>query len=148
MEPIGSLAEAKQVEDFRHNRCAEGWQYIGSGAYRSAYLSPSGVVYKRQYSSDALNGDPYDCNRKEAVLYKEFADKSPNGVRLAPCYLHSNGVLAMEYIDGESLDYFQPEPAHLFKLVQQFGAMLNLWDLYGNNIKHCNGEAVIVDYAS
>lgn len=85
-----------------------GWRHLGTGGFRSAFLGPDGVVYKREW------GVSYEMNQNEAFLYEEQgnADEMPVGVRLAECALYGT-VLAMEYIKDDGTT-----PKHWESLLQ------------------------------
>jgi hypothetical protein len=79
------------------DRVPVGFRHIGSGGFRSCFLGPDGVVYKREW------GWSYEMNQNEAFLWEEqgmHADEMPEGVRLAECTLYGT-VLAMEYIKDD-----------------------------------------------
>lgn len=99
---LGHIAEANIVASLPYSGTTvrgalpEGWKYLGSGAYRSAYLSPTGVVYKRMHEFGSQ-----DNNRNEEQRYREHKD-SVKGFRLAACrYFKSNKILAMEYVKDD-----------------------------------------------
>ena len=84
-----------------------GWSYLGSGVSRSAYLSPSGVVYKV--------GDDI-CNEAEFYAAQMLQDKlracSPRMARAIKVlhfpkvrYFEKLNILAMEYIEETHDDY-------------------------------------------
>lgn len=71
-----------------------GFKHLGTGGFRSAFLGPDGVVYKREW------GCSYEMNQAEAKTYEVCSLSVPEGVRLAECYLYDT-VLAMEYIKDD-----------------------------------------------
>jgi hypothetical protein len=74
----------------------KGWKHIGTGGFRSCFLGPDGVVYKREW------GVSCEMNENESFLYSEQgnSDEMPEGVRLAACTLYGT-VLAMEYVKDD-----------------------------------------------
>ena len=82
-----------------------GFRHIGTGGFRSCFLAPDGVVYKKEW------GMSYEMNENEAFLWEtQGADPNemPVGLRLAECYLFDT-VLAMEYIkdDGSTPKHWE-----------------------------------------
>jgi len=80
----------------------EGWKFLGSGCSREAFLSPDGVVYKREPHTAGMVSTN---NANEYAFYKSNSETIA-GFRLAACYLWENNVLAMEYAkdDGSNVD--------------------------------------------
>ena len=82
------------------DRVPVGFRHIGSGGFRSCFLGPDGVVYKREWLDD---DEEAEMNRAEAFLWEEqgmHAEEMPEGVRLAACTLYGD-VLAMEYVQDD-----------------------------------------------
>jgi hypothetical protein len=97
---IGNETDAKLAKLMTQVSLAEGWEYIGMGSYRVSFLSPEGIVYKRQHYSDQGFGES-DCNEREFELFQKVGESTDvEGFKLAPCHLWDNGVLAMPYITG------------------------------------------------
>lgn len=71
-----------------------GFKHLGTGGFRSAFLGPDGVVYKREW------GCSYEMNQAEAETYEARCLSVPEGLRLAECYLYDT-VLAMEYVKDD-----------------------------------------------
>lgn len=74
---VGSMAEATQIfegtgDRWEHNVLPNGWAEIGDGSTRTAFLSPSGVVYKvcKTYYVD----EPSD-NAHEYANFKEMNER-------------------------------------------------------------------------
>lgn len=76
-----------------------GWEEIGEGAYRVAFLSPSNVVYKIEYDWSPSHG-----NEGEWETYCEvLSTPLPSGWRIAEMNLIEVGevpVIASEFIPG------------------------------------------------
>lgn len=74
----------------------EGWERLGSGAYRAAFLSPSEVVYKVQHSYKYSS----QSNAGEAeTLRRYWLTRMPKGCRLPRWSLYEldgKEVMAME----------------------------------------------------
>lgn len=98
------IAAARLVRP-RRPLIPEGWTRVGSGAYRTAYLSPGGVIYKveHNYATGAGWGQ---SNRGE---YENILRMVRENARHEFCrlpkstyfQLDGRGVMAMEYINGE-----------------------------------------------
>lgn len=114
----------------------EGWQYIGSGCFRSAYLSPDKVVYKVQQTPGLQSGQ---ANIQE---YKKWWDirlqhKMPKGSRLPiMCFFEFDGhddVNAMEYI-GKTLNrYGGLDYDEYATTLRRVSTRLRLWDMHHGN---------------
>jgi hypothetical protein len=82
----------------------EGWTYLGEGEYRAAFLSPSGIVYKREINDGAWFGHntteyKYICKaRLIPVQGWRVPDSSLYDV---PVGYSMVTVIAMEFIGGE-----------------------------------------------
>lgn len=118
---IGSPEEALIASKFRvvHEYAESypfelppGWTFLGHGAWRNAFLSPTGVVYKLQI------GDQDTANYEEYQNYLEIIKTPIPGWYVPEVDLYSVGpidIIAMEYIEGEpdddveAEDYYFPE---------------------------------------
>jgi len=74
---IGSLEDARLIYSRRKSgrgAMPKGWKKVGEGVYRTAYLSPDGVVYKICNDKDQSNNDreyqTYLNIRKSKTKYK------------------------------------------------------------------------------
>src|SRR5512139_3469767 len=99
---IGNIEEARFIREWcyenDHWESPKGWRRLGSGCYRTAYLSPSGVVYKVERCSNS-----YQTNEGEAgALRRYMFRKFPQGCRLPRYQLFTfdehEGVMAMEHL--------------------------------------------------
>lgn len=100
---IGTVDEAKEIfdfytarqwdEDFSVYHCPDGWEYIGDGSSRIAYLAPSGVVYKVQrYADEAYNHQEhsnFEHIRKSGSL--------PMGWRVPESWLHTFATIIVGF---------------------------------------------------
>lgn len=117
---IGTREEAMQLLEIAHHgpkpneakvRKAlkeNGWALIGSGSYRDAWLSPSGVVYKVETDDYYAPGDTY--NEDEYFEAMRLADMEFPDFIVIPevdTYEVAPGVHvnAMEYVEGRPLNY-------------------------------------------
>lgn len=148
---IGTAEEAEFIhywyhdvrEDYQWEMAPEGWEYLGEGCYRTAYLAPSGVVYKVQQTE----GRSYQSNKGEWEQWKRlrFNCKMPRHTRLPWLYYHQLpsrdglGVIAIErftrslnnvrrygYEEKGDLDYWS--------LLPEVQEATGVGDLYGNNL--------------
>lgn len=103
--PIGSMTEAETIlAAHKGKTIPAGWKEIGSGEYRTAYLSPTGVVYKieRGFRKNQSNRGEY-----ERILELRY-DKilAGYGAYIPKAWLYECGrtdVIAMEYVTGASI---------------------------------------------
>jgi len=85
----------------------EGWEYLGSGSFRSVWRSPDGVAYKVQHRPTSGQS-----NESEWVSVQQaYTKPAPAGTRLPLCSFYErgnrmDGVMAMECIAGSTLDEF------------------------------------------
>lgn len=99
----GSLDEAETAYLMNaYDRVLDGWEYLGSGIHRSAYLSPSKVVYKVAHDGYRSRQAQYAEALAVEVLSKEvppagFGVPKADIVEVIP----GLPVIAMEYIDGD-----------------------------------------------
>lgn len=102
---IGSRREAAMLlaEEDSYGE-PDGWEFLGAGCYRSAYLAPSGVVYKIGHDSG---------NRQEASTAQRLRKLNIPGIYIPKTssfnfevntHRHRRTIVAMEYIDGEHPD--------------------------------------------
>ena len=150
---IGTQEEAETAwlihdeyqKNWRNHEMPEGWRTLGSGMFRTAYLSPSGVVYK-------VENVCHDSNRDEAYRYEQV--KHLNGTlpfRFAECeFMLSEGrytVLAMEYVQTDDSDVEDSFWEMEDWLRRHFDYMdCSDWKR-GQNWHALAGMAVITDYA-
>ena len=103
---VGNQEEAKFIHDWwwenpygRLSQAPGGWEYLGEGSFRAAYLAPSGVVYKVQKGRPSSR---YQTNKGEYEAWRKlyFGRKMPAHSRLPKLgYFPINdewGVVAIE----------------------------------------------------
>ena len=114
-----------------------GWKYLGSGCYRSAYLSPDNVVYKIQYTPGVYCGQP---NIGE---YRRWWDlrlryREPEGVRwpLMNCFRFEGGddVNAMDYVGKTLSQYYGPDRDKYVSAARLCSWNLGLSDMHHGNL--------------
>jgi len=147
---IGNAEEAQFIEhwyrnvrdryDYGNTTAPEGWTYLGEGCYRTAYLAPSGVVYKVQQS---MLSDGWQTNEGEWENWKRIyiSCKMPKHSRLPKLTYfpvgEKRGVIAIErftrnlsrvnfYAAENGVDYWQVR--------DQIGKVTGLADLGGSNL--------------
>lgn len=158
---IGFHGEARQAADIA-KRCTgtpEGWKYLGSGAFRKAYLAPSGTVYKVQHSFWD------EDNIREMENIERISGKPFPGWRVPKCTLYvveDVPVIAMEYVKGSQTNKCQS----LFRYAEEsvcdctpvngkheghdWNTIRNLWniqDVHGANVLRYKDEMVLIDVA-
>lgn len=152
---VGSTQEARLIFRRRYDALPKGWKRLGNGAYRTAYLSPSNVVYKICHE----NCDDHSWNVNEYKAYQRYRTSKaqlPQDWEVAETnmltFRDDSGdvhIIAMEYIEGEhpeidsNVDYDEffdnTDASTAFR-------MLNLWDVHeGNFIVTPAGKKVIID---
>jgi hypothetical protein len=107
---IGCVEEAAELVEFgiEHDEhwdviAPEGWEFLGDGAYRYAFRSPSGVVYKIENEDGEYEGH----NNREFENIQRCKLIPVQGWRVPEATVyHVNGhdVIAMEYIAGGESD--------------------------------------------
>lgn len=169
---IGTAEEAKFIRDWAHGRAPggyiygdevrknlpEGWQYAGCGAYRAAFLSPCGVIYKveREVGGNvALWGQSNEGEYRN--LKKMYLTcKLPEGTRLPKFTYYTldnnGGVMAMEAIDTKYADIFDlpyDEQDRIRSLYNKLQDQLPIGDLHHANVMYDSKtkELVPVDCA-
>jgi hypothetical protein len=182
---IGNAADAKFIRDYviakkkearRPNWCCEacdgpltdefakvelpeGWREIGSGLYRTAYLSPDGVIYKVESNYDTAGSwGQSNYGEYENILRVILSGKKVKSARLPKAtlfMLDGKTVMAMEFIDGQrpNLDCYQE--CRCTKLngrcnreaVEEIGRSMMVSDLHDGNIAWLpkQNEYVIMD---
>lgn len=148
---LGNAQEAELIHQWWHSpdrgerdKPPAGWTYLGSGCYRSAYLAPSGVVYKVQ---KYLDDSAWQSNYKEWLTWKRlyFSCKMPKYSRLPRLnYFPVSqagklGVIAIEKLDGAYSHYGtfkrdDGELEHWSNVRLAIGEATEVGDLYGDNL--------------
>lgn len=121
----------------------EGWEYVGSGAYRHCFRGPCGNVYKVLTSF----AHRHSINNNENSYH--------NGLRLAQCgarlaafdYFTDSNVMVQEYVDGEILDDETEEWVAVSAIVDGWSTTAGRFiDFHYNNFRMVNGEPVLIDW--
>jgi hypothetical protein len=117
----------------------EGFTYLGSGAYRAAFLGPDNVVYKREFVGHMQQAN---CNIGEARI---FSTDRPEGFRFAACTLFGE-VLAMEYVEDDGSDCDESYMAMKMYMRSRYAYMDCHADKREENWFAVNGVAVLTDF--
>lgn len=119
------------LDDFSY--APEGWEYIGSGSFRSVWRSPEGIAYKvnhhKQYS--------HQSSVEVRNLGRAWKEGAPNGCRLprfGEFRVDGETIVAIEYIKGVRLyDYRGDDKDHMYELLEEIEYKLNLQDMHDEN---------------
>lgn len=163
---IGNAQEAEFIRDWyvkdqekpreeRSEGAPEGWERLGSGCYRVAFLGPSGAVYKVQQRYPKHLNDYYGQSNagEAATLRRLMFRKLPRGCRF-PRYqlfeLDGRTVIAMEKFDKLLKDYssYSDEGRLYYDLQRHLvSALSELWDFHGGNlaVDEANKQLVPID---
>jgi hypothetical protein len=165
VDMIGSAEEARFIHDWWHRlhpegraldeaNTPDGWEYLGSGAFRAAYLAPSGVVYKVQQD---LSGDEWQTNQKEWETWKRLylTCKMPKRSRLPkmgywPISANGKlGVIAVELLNEGYRTYSTyvdegGKEAYWGDVLLDVRDATGLLDLYGTNVMIDRENQVLV----
>lgn len=124
-----------------------GWEFVGSGSFRSVWLSPEGVVYKVEH------GYEYDYQSEEEInnLKRVWERGAPQGCRLPKFdkyIVDDRFVVAMELIKGVLLyEYGGPEREELYGILSDVENDLSLNDMHDENaLVDEDGYLVPVDF--
>lgn len=143
---FGNETEARFIRDWRDLYLRAGrttheipvpedWKKLGSGCYRTAYLSPSGVVYKVQHRKTSWQTNVGEAEKIRSLMFR----KLPKGCRLPRFALYdlgTEGVLAMEKFDKllNEFAFYSFDGSRYWGLREELMQALNLWDLHGANV--------------
>ena len=142
MSRLGSAAMARQIAD--HDKpLPEGWQELGEGAFRKAFLGPDGVCYKRTHVSGEVH------NKREWKNYQELRKSMPKGVRLPRMrYFTSCNVIAAKCIRGVTGDELTPD-SDAFEVYANAQRALSreglLYDVHRRNLVVDGPHAYVID---
>jgi hypothetical protein len=119
----------------------EGWEYLGSGAYRHAFLGPDGIVYK-VHTAFALNTGENE-NARQFDQWKELANAISlvGNVRMANCAMIGN-VLTQEHVVGA---YPKIEDNRTVESILRM-VSLRFFDIHLNNYRVVDEQFVIFDW--
>lgn len=145
---VGNQEEAKFIHDWWWSReyyhdyqAPEGWEYLGEGSFRAAYLAPSGVVYKVQMD---LPSARHQSNKREYEVWRNlyFNCKMPAHSRLPKLgYFPISddwGVVAIERLT-KGYEYWGCVPGTndtltWMQVINRISSQCNISDLVGDNL--------------
>jgi uncharacterized short protein YbdD (DUF466 family) len=121
----------------------EGWDFIGSGVHRFAWLGPDNVVYK--VGSNEANTSEYRQARILTVL------GLPDGFGVPDMYVWSvedRLIIAAEYLGGDAdIEYGTPEYDDYIRIMEKhsLNKVFRSKDFHGGNIRYYNGKVYAID---
>lgn len=146
-------AHARLRDYYVNSNLPEGWQFLGAGSFRAAYLSPSGVVYKVQKD---LSGSRYQTNKGEYDAWRRlyFNTKMPRYSRLPKMgyfpvdEFNGIGVVAIERLT-KNWSYWGCVPGtndtvYWNDIVRDISNRCKIGDLGGNNLFLSDDEKTII----
>jgi hypothetical protein len=146
---IGSQAEADAIAGVSWNgNLPQGWEHMGSGCSRRAYLAPSGVVYKVADGYD-------DANDTEYLTYVALvlSGAIPEGWDVPMTYryrVNVNGaervIIAMENLGHSEVSLYHtniPVPAGYASHAAIAREVFGVFDSHGGNIRQRKDGALV-----
>ncbi len=133
----------------------EGWEFLGSGSYRSVWLSPEGVAYKVNHSAWDEQSEGELAKLKEVWENQERLPALCRVPRFESYKVDGEPVVAIEAVNGKTLSdsyYENVIDRETHKMHQEHLRMIEnrfkLWDMHGENamIDEETGELVVVDF--
>lgn len=128
----------------------DGWQFIGSGCYRAAYLSPDNVVYKVQRTPGLWSGQANIAEYQKWWALR-LSYRMPEGARfpVMSCFTFegNDDVNAMDYV-GKTLNRYDGENYYKYSAtLRVVSQTLGLWDMHHGNaaVDEKNGLIVPID---
>ena len=152
MHEIGNEDEARQIlywvrasprdYDYARPQCVtqeeapEGWEYVGTGSFRSVWLSPTGVAYKVEH------GSKYSHQSEEEAtnLNRAWSKGAPEGCRLPKWQRfvvdEDETIIAIELIRGVTLYEYSGDIPHdeLYDRLSRCETHFKLYDLHDSNV--------------
>lgn len=144
---IGNEKDALLIHNWWHSHRdsyrnpPEGWEYLGAGSFRAAYLSPSGVVYKVQKDRPGVR---YQSNLGEWNVYKRlyYTCKMPRHSRLPKLgYFPIEGdwgVIAIEKLEKNPSYYERVKGTDEYltwsDVTREVSNVCKIGDLFGDNV--------------
>lgn len=129
-----------------HEEAPLGWTYLGSGSFRSVWLSPEGVAYKVNHKSH------YDYQSSDEIENLERFWKSGTlpGCRLpkfSSFTVDREPVIAVERVHGVTLhEYEGVDRDRFYDLMHDVTQELRLRDMHDENVMvDRDGTLVLVD---
>lgn len=145
---IGNRGYAMYIRDWARNEqksesygdlprhAPDGWQYLGSGCYRAAWLSPDNVVYKVQRTPGLWSGQ---ANIEEYRRWwaLRLDHRMPEGARfpVMHCFTFEghDDINAMDYV-GKTLNRYGGDKYYKYSdTLREVSRRLGLWDMHHGN---------------
>jgi hypothetical protein len=158
LRTLGSEEDARLIYE-KGGKIPKGWKKIGYGAYRIAYLAPSGVVYKVAKRYYPVTSSSKNDNDVEFDNYVRIVSKgvSYRGWRIPKLYAYTwidamsslnITVVACEYIKGAHEEINWDRERERYNLIDAAFAKFDLFDAHtGNYVLAGDGKRYIVDLA-
>lgn len=140
---IGSKAEAEYIRK-ANNPGRDGWQYLGSGISRQAWLSPTGIVYKvARFASNNISehnwAQQYRKLHREGHPVVRYVNKT---LRIPRTALYCDGfVIAMEFFGTDELSYLDSR----YDRGKEAARLLGCIDLHRGNIRKAGKRMALID---
>src|SRR6476469_8644149 len=126
--------------DVAHSIIPNGWEYLGSGAYRHAFRGPDGFVYKVQVDpGDESNDESFEIGK---MILDKLIDSDDFKIAKFDLFTDCN-VFVQEYVDGEIIaaDVASTVCSKICRFVNDF-----FLDIHRGNLRMVNGTPVIFDW--
>ena len=123
-----------------------GWKFIGTGSFRSVWLSPEGVAYKVTHTDwDDQSVD--EVNNLKRAWEREVPDRC-RLPRFADFCLGDEIVVAVEFIKGRVLNEYRGEGKNgYYSLMHEIEKYYKLYDMHDENVMvDEDGYLVPVDF--
>ena len=159
---LGLAVEARQLKDWfmtlttdqKRNMRREGvktlptgWSFLGAGVSRYVFLSPTGVAYKVGFYGDSyVNQVEHDCAAAVRKALRKRSDRVVEAAKflyIPKTRMFSNGVLAMEYINGDRASSFEDNYHEAEAAACSLGIGLDFHP--GNGIEMKDGRIALID---
>lgn len=127
----------------------EGWKYLGSGSFRSVWLSPEGVAYKVLHTPEDYDNQQrgeLDCLARAWEIELPARCRVP---KYQPYVFEGEIITAVERINGKTLDdsYGEDDYDEFATIKSIASRRLGLQDMHGDNcmVDENTRELVLVD---
>jgi hypothetical protein len=140
---IGTYGEAEIIAQSVQdgcNRTPDGWRFLADGLYRSAYVSPTGTVYKVP-NYDSQGDDGWLVNEKEYDNFSRLSDR-PWAAKCSIHWVDGKPVIAMPLYE-----HSKGEEGYLDETGREWLREANdeVCDIHFQNYVVVNGRPIIID---
>lgn len=129
-----------------HEEAPLGWTYLGSGSFRSVWLSPEGVAYKVNHMSsyDSQSGDEIENLER---LWKSGTLPGCRLPKFSSFTVDREPVVAVERVHGVTLREYEGDDWDMFyDIMNNLSNKLRLFDVHDENVMvDRDGILVLVD---